>query len=167
MGIVIQSLGAASQVGHRPVEQIRKDFPILGTRLPNGRPLVYLDNAATTQKPFPVLEAERGFYERMNANVHRGIHSLAEAATAAYEQAREKLQVFINARDRSEIVFTHSCTESINLVAHSWGRKFLKSGDEILLSEMEHHSNLIPWQLLAADLGLTLRFIPFDSGGRR
>jgi len=125
--------------------------------------LIYFDNAATTQKPQMVLDALLNYYQHQNANVHRAIHQLGERATIAYENSRKKVSQFINSRSTREIVFTRGTTEAINLVAHSWGRKFIKAGDEILLSEMEHHSNLIPWQLLAKERGAVLRFIPYSK----
>jgi cysteine desulfurase/selenocysteine lyase len=147
------------------VSEIRKDFPILERRV-HGRPLVYLDNAATTQKPRQVIDALVHYYEHYNANIHRGLHSLAEEATLAYESAREKAGRFINAEHpREEIIFTRNTTESINLVANAWGRKSLKPGDEIVFSAMEHHSNLIPWQLIAMATGAKLRFIEIDDTG--
>lgn len=154
----------AARVGKRSVASIRRDFPILA-RTFAGRPLVYLDNAATTQKPASVIRALQDYYRRSNANVHRALYALAEEATAAYEQARRRVQSFLGARSPSEIVFTRGATEAINLVAHSWGRENIAAGDEILLSEMEHHSNLVPWQLLAAEKGARLRFLPFDERG--
>ncbi|HUV06177.1 MAG TPA: cysteine desulfurase [Spirochaetia bacterium] len=147
-----------------PGESIRKDFPIL-KRAFWGKALAYLDNAATTQKPYQVLHAIYEQYAWSNANVHRAIHRLGEEATAAYEESRKAAQMFINARLPSEIIFTRGTTESVNLVASSWGRKHLRPGEEILLTEMEHHSNLIPWQLLARDLGCTLRFLPITETG--
>lgn len=155
---------AAARVGKRAVASIRRDFPIL-SRTFRGKPLVYLDNAATTQKPAAVINALREYYRQSNANVHRALYALAEEATAAYEAARTKVQRFLGARSPREIVFTRGTTEAINLVAQSWGRANLKAGDEILLTEMEHHSNLVPWQLLAAEKGLRLRFVPFDARG--
>jgi len=152
------------RVGDRTVDSIRGDFPIL-TRRFHGKPLVYLDNAATSQKPVRVLDALRAYYEESNANVHRALYSLAEEATAAYEESRRRLAAFLGARSAREIVFTRGTTEAINLVAQSWGRANLKPGDEILLSEMEHHSNLVPWQLIAAEKGARLRFVPFDGRG--
>ena len=143
---------------------VRKDFPILD-RLIGDRPLVYLDNAATTQKPRQVIEAITEYYEHHNANVHRGIHVLAEEATAAFEAARARIAEFVGAPSKREIVFTRGTTESINLVAHGWGRAFLGAGDEIVLSELEHHSNLVPWQLLAAATGAELRYIPVTEEG--
>lgn len=154
------------RVGMKSVAEIRADFPILN-RIPTGRkrPIAYLDNAATTQKPRAVIEAITHYYENTNANVHRALYRLGEEATAAYEGARRKVQGFINAEKPSEIIYTHGTTEAINLVAHSWGRANIHEGDEILLSEMEHHSNLIPWQMLASERGAKLKFIPFREDG--
>ncbi|MBI4991342.1 cysteine desulfurase [Candidatus Gottesmanbacteria bacterium] len=146
------------------VSKIREDFPIL-KRLINGKPLVYLDNAATTQKPQAVIDALVDYYSNHNANIHRGIHTLAEEATAMYEKARERVAKFIGAKGAQEIIFVRNATEAINLVAYSWGRAFLKKGDEIILSESEHHSNLIPWQLVAKEKGVNLRFIPINAEG--
>ena len=140
-------------------ESLRADFPILHQKV-HGHPLIYFDNAATSQKPRAVLDALRNYYERDNANVHRGIHELSNRATAAFEAARARTAKFINARTADEIVFTRGTTESINLVAHSWGSKNLKPGDGILLTEMEHHSNLVPWQLLAERTGAKLVYLP-------
>ena len=147
------------------VESTRRDFPIL-ERSVHGRPLVYLDNAATTQKPRAVIDALVHYYENYNANIHRGIHALSEEATARYEEARLKVARFIGAPAAETIVFTRNTTESINLVAHAWGRKHLRAGDEVLLTVMEHHSNLIPWQLLVRDTGAKLRFVDIDDEGR-
>jgi cysteine desulfurase/selenocysteine lyase len=141
------------------MESLRKDFPILDQQV-HGHPLVYLDNAATSQKPRAVIEALSRFYENDNANVHRGIHELSRRATVAFEGARERAGRFINARQASEIIFTRGTTESINLLANTWGVKNLKSGDTILLTEMEHHSNIVPWQLLAARTGAQLAYLP-------
>jgi len=138
---------------------LRKDFPILDQKV-HGKPLIYFDNAATSQKPRAVLDALRYYYERDNANVHRGIHELSNRATTAYEAARARAAKFINARSADEIVFTRGTTEAINLVANSWGAKNLKPGDVILLTEMEHHSNLVPWQLLAQRTGAKLAYVP-------
>ena len=143
---------------------VRKDFPIL-ERTMAGKPLVYLDSAVTSQKPRQVIEALSDFYEKHNANVHRGIYPLGEEATAAYEGAREKLAAFLGAPDPNSIVFTRGTTESINLVAHGWGRKFLREGDEIVLTEMEHHSNIVPWQLCARDTGAVLKYTPITDEG--
>src|SRR3989449_8859414 len=140
-------------------ESLRADFPILHQKV-HGHPLIYFDNAATSQKPRVVLDALRNYYERDNANVHRGIHELSNRATAAFEAARARSAKFINARTADEIVFTRGTTESINLVAHSWGGKNLMPGDQILLTEMEHHSNLVPWQLLAERTGAKLVYLP-------
>jgi cysteine desulfurase/selenocysteine lyase len=148
------------------VDDIREDFPILKRQL-RGKPLVYLDNAATSQKPRQVIDSLVHYYEHYNANIHRGLHTLAEEATAAYEAARGKVGRFINAADPDhEIVFTRNTTESINLVANAWGRKFLKPGDEILFTAMEHHSNLVPWQLIALGTGAKVRFIEIDDDGK-
>lgn len=146
-------------------EDLRKDFPILDRTNKNGISLVYLDSTATTQKPLKVIDSMDDFYKRSNANIHRGIHFLAEEATAAFEDARLKSTRFINAASEKEIVFTRNATESINLVAYSWGRKFLHSGDMIVLTEMEHHANLVPWQMLAEERDLRLEFIPVTDDG--
>lgn len=137
---------------------VRADFPILHQEV-NEQPLVYLDNAATSQKPTQVLNALRDYYEQYNSNVHRGVHTLSAKATDAYEGSRDKIAAFINAASRQEIVFTRNATEAINLVTYSWGTSNLKTGDEIILSVMEHHSNLIPWQLLAQKTGAVLKFV--------
>ena len=147
------------------VEAIRRDFPIL-SRTVHGRPLVYLDNAATTQKPQAVVDALVHYYQNYNANIHRGLHALSEEATARYEEVRVKVAHFVNAPGYENIVFTRNATEAINLVAHGWGRRYLKAGDEIVLTVMEHHSNLIPWQLLAKATGARLRFVDIDDEGR-
>ena len=144
---------------------LRSDFPIL-TRKVHGKPLVYLDNAATTQKPLSVIEAEARYYKETNANIHRGIHTLSEEATSQYEGARKKIAAFIRAPAPESIVFTRGATEAINLVAFSWGRKNLKAGDEILLTAVEHHSNLIPWQMAAQATGAKLQFIPVLPDGQ-
>lgn len=138
---------------------LRKDFPILDQTV-HGHPLVYFDNAATAQKPRAVIDALVRYYEHDNANVHRGIHELSNRATAAFEAARERVAKFIGARSHEEIIYTRGTTEGINLVAQAWGNKFIKSGDVILLTEMEHHSNIVPWQLLAERTGAKLRFLP-------
>jgi cysteine desulfurase / selenocysteine lyase len=147
------------------VNKIREDFPILHDEIRPGVPLVYLDSTATAQKPTSVVEAMNNYYRHSNANIHRGIHKLAEEATAQYESARHKIARFINARSDAEIIFTRNTTESINLVAFSWGRSQLAAGDVILLTEMEHHSNLVPWQILAAEKQLNLEFIPVTPDG--
>jgi cysteine desulfurase/selenocysteine lyase len=140
----------------------RADFPILAEKV-HGQPLIYFDNAATTQKPRTVLDALRHYYEHGNANVHRGIHELSNRATAAFEAARARAAKFINARTADEIVFTRGTTESINLVASAWGSSHIKPGDKILLTEMEHHSNIVPWQLLAERTGAQLLFLPISG----
>jgi cysteine desulfurase/selenocysteine lyase len=142
----------------------RTDFPILKTKV-QGKPLVYLDNAATTQKPQTVIDAERDYYSNYNANVHRGVHSLSQRATDAYENARGKVQQLINAASPNEIIFVRGTTEAINLVAQSYGRSRLQAGDEIILSHMEHHSNIVPWQMLCQQTGAKLRVIPVDDLG--
>jgi cysteine desulfurase/selenocysteine lyase len=146
------------------VERLRQDFPILGERV-RGRPLVYLDNAATSQKPRAVIEAVSRFYAADNANVHRGVHTLSERATVAYEGVRERVARFLNAASPREIVFTRGTTEAINLIAHSWGATSLRPGDEILVTAMEHHSNLVPWQLLAGRTGAVVRAVPITNTG--
>src|SRR5713101_5222154 len=143
-------------------QSLRNDFPILDQKV-HGHPLLYFDNAATTQKPRAVIDALRHYYERNNANVHRGIHELSNRATAAFEAARARAAKFINARSPEEIVFTRGTTEGVNLVAHSWGTKNLRPGDKILLTEMEHHSNLVPWQLLGDHTGAKLVYVPVSG----
>src|SRR5437016_13655559 len=143
-------------------ESVRADFPILHQKV-HGQPLIYFDNAATSQKPRMVLDALRNYYERDNANVHRGIHELSNRATAAFEAARTRAGKFINARSADEIVFTRGTTEGINLVAQAWGSKNIKAGDKILLTEMEHHSNIVPWQLLAERTGAQLIYFPITG----
>ncbi|TMB67129.1 MAG: cysteine desulfurase [Chloroflexi bacterium] len=140
------------------IQSIRKDFPILERQV-YGKPLVYLDNAATSQKPRQVIDALVNYYENYNANIHRAVHCLGEEATAAYEEARAKVAKFINAPSPESIIFTRNTTEAINLVMYTWGRANVREGDEILLTQMEHHSNLIPWQRLAAEKGATVRYI--------
>ena len=146
-------------------EAIRKDFPILGRTI-QGKPLIYLDSAATSQKPHQVIERITTYYERSNANVHRSVHALGEEATALYEDARDTVCRFIHASCREGIIFTRGTTEAINLVAYSWGRAHVREGDEILLTEMEHHSNLIPWQLLAQEKRARLVFLEIGEDGR-
>ena len=143
----------------------REDFPLLSREV-HGRPLVYLDNAATTQKPRAVLEAMDEFYTTCNANVHRGIHTLSQEATALHEAARERVCSFLNARSTAEIVFTRGTTESLNLVAASFSQAFLREGDEVIVTVMEHHSNIVPWQLARERWGFTLRVVPMDDEGR-
>ena len=146
------------------VERVRKDFPIL-ERTAHGKPLVYLDSANTSQKPRQVIDAITDYYERHNANLYRAVYELAEEATAAFEEARARLARFIGAPDPSCIVFNRGTTESVNLVAHGFGRKFVREGDEILLSELEHHSNIVPWQLCAETTGARIRYIPLGDVG--
>ena len=140
--------------------QVRADFPILERELRPGTKLIYLDSTATAQKPQVVIDAMDRYYAKSNANIHRGVHTLAEAATALHENARQKIADFIGAKTAAEVIFTRNATEAINLVMFTWGRKFLKSGDLILLTEMEHHSNLVPWQMLAAEKDLKIQYIP-------
>lgn len=147
------------------IHSSKADFPVLQREIRPGIPLTYLDSAATSQKPAQVIQAMSHYYQYYNANIHRGVHTLAEEATAAYELARKKIAAFVHAGKSAEIIFTRNATESINLVAHSWGRSNLKKGDVILLTEMEHHSNLVPWQMLAAEKELQLEFVPVDSDG--
>ena len=142
--------------------RVRADFPILDQEV-NGNPLIYLDNAATSQKPLAVLNSLLNYYQKDNANVHRGAHTLSTRATEAYEGARDKVAQFINARSRQEIVYTRNATEAINLVAYSWGLNFLKEGDEIITSVMEHHSNLVPWRMIAEKTGAIIKYVELDE----
>lgn len=144
---------------------IRADFPILRREVHPGVPLIYLDSTATSQKPESVILAMDDYYRNHNGNIHRGVHTLAEEATRAYEEARIRITHFINAKKSREVIFTRNTTESINLVAQTWGRKNLKTGDLVILTEMEHHSNLVPWQMLSSEIGLRLEFIPVDDNG--
>jgi cysteine desulfurase / selenocysteine lyase len=146
------------------VEAVRSDFPILGRQI-HGKPLVYLDSAATSQKPAVVIDSMDDYYRRYNANPHRGVYTISEEATAAYESARHRLATFINAASTKEVIFTRNTTEAINLVRYSWGRANVRPGDRILLTEMEHHSNLVPWQLLAQEVGARLEFLCIDDDG--
>jgi cysteine desulfurase/selenocysteine lyase len=157
--MIVETVKPSKSVKQIDWEKLRADFPILDQEV-HGHPLIYFDNAATSQKPRAVIDALVNYYERDNANVHRGIHELSNRATAAFEAARTRTARFINARSADEIVFTRGTTESINLVANSWGNKNLKPGDTILLTEMEHHSNLVPWQLLAERTGAKLVYLP-------
>ena len=147
------------------INEIRKDFPILQRETAKGVPLVYLDSTATSQKPLAVIEAMDSYYRRSNANIHRGVHTLAEEATAMYEAAREKIAKFINAPSARQIIYTRNTTESINLVAYSWARANLKAGDLVIVTEMEHHSNIVPWHMLAAERGIRLEFISVTDDG--
>ena len=146
------------------VARLREDFPVLHQQV-NGKPLVYLDNAATAQKPAAVIEAISRYYREDNSNVHRGVHTLSERATAAYEGARETMRAFLNAASTKEIIFTRGTTEAINLVAQAWGRANLGPGDEVLITHMEHHSNIVPWQLVCEQTGATLRVAPINARG--
>jgi cysteine desulfurase/selenocysteine lyase len=146
------------------IDAWRKEFPILHQQI-GSYPLVYLDNAATTQKPSVVIESIDSYYKSYNANIHRGAHYLAHKATEAFENTRIKIQHFLNARNSAEIIFTSGTTQSINLIAQSWGRKNLQSGDEIILSEMDHHSNIVPWQMIAEERDAVIRVIPVTDAG--
>jgi len=143
---------------------IRKDFPLINQVI-DGKPIIYLDSAATTQKPQIVIDSLVEYYSEYNANIHRGIYHIADKSTSEFEAVRERVNSFINSKDRAEIIFTKGTTESINLVAYSWGQKFLKEGDEILITEMEHHSNNVPWQLVARATGAVLKYIPVNVDG--
>ncbi len=168
MTLAVARMPAVSRGGNNirllDTDTIRKDFPLLSRKV-RGKPLTYLDNAATSQKPQAVINKITEFYQQYNANVHRAIYAIGEQATLEYESAREKVARFINAWDTNSVVFTKGTTESINLVAYSWGRHNLGPGDEILITEMEHHSNIIPWQLAARATGATLRYIPIRQNG--
>jgi cysteine desulfurase / selenocysteine lyase len=146
------------------VAQVRADFPILATKI-NQQPLIYFDNAATTQKPAAVLAALQHYYAADNANIHRGVHTLSQRATAAFEGARDKVRDFLNARESAEIIFTRGTTEAINLVAQSYARSTLRAGDEILIGEAEHHANIVPWQILGQQLGTVLKVVPVNDAG--
>ncbi|MDM8175745.1 aminotransferase class V-fold PLP-dependent enzyme [Olivibacter sp. 47] len=149
---------------HYDIHSIRADFPILKTKV-NGYPLVYLDNGATTQKPQSVINAITDYYTQINSNVHRGVHHLSQLATDAYEVTRRKLSEFINAAQDYEVILTNGTTHSINLVAHCYGKQFVKEGDEIIISAMEHHSNIVPWQMLCEEQGAKLRVVPINDEG--
>src|SRR5438874_10227126 len=155
----MQTLAPLPSFAAGEIEKIRADFPVLHQKV-HGHPLIYFDNAATSQKPRAVIQALVSYYERDNANVHRGIHELSNRATTAFEASRARAAAFINARTSDEIIFTRGTTEGINLVAAAWGSKNIKRGDKILLTEMEHHSNIVPWQLLAERTGAQLLFFP-------
>jgi cysteine desulfurase/selenocysteine lyase len=163
-------MSAASQVGGQAgrnlydVHEVRKDFPILHQEV-NGHPLVYLDNGATSQKPQSVIDAVRHYYEHDNANVHRGVHTLSERATNDYEASRDTAQRFVNAKDRREVILVRGTTDGINLVAQAYGRPLLAEGDEIIISTMEHHSNIVPWQMLAGQTGAVVKVIPVSDEG--
>ena len=147
------------------VDKIRRDFPTLKREVNSGASLVYLDNAATSQRPVQVMAQLTRFYRDHNSNIHRGVHTLSVEATEMFEDARSKVARFVNAQDSREIIFTRGTTESINLVVNSWGRKFLKPGDEVVISELEHHSNIVPWQMLRDSIGIELRYIPMLDNG--
>src|SRR5690242_16050533 len=146
------------------VERVREDFPVLKQTI-HGKPLVYLDSAATAQKPFAVIDAIRKFHEVDCANIHRGVHELSQRSTAAYEETRVKAKKFLNARSKNEIVFVRGTTEGINLVSSAWGRQNVKKGDEIIISALEHHSNIVPWQMLCEEKEASLRVIPMNDRG--
>ena len=146
------------------IEKIRKDFPILQTKV-YGHPLVYLDNAATTQKPLSVIRAMDDYYKEYNSNVHRGVHFLSQKATDAFEVVRRKVQAYINAKHEYEVIFTKGTTEGINLVASSFGKRFVNAGDSVIISSLEHHSNIVPWQMMCEERGATLKVIPINSKG--
>ena len=146
------------------VQKIRKDFPILCSKV-NGKPLVYFDNAATSQKPWQVIKAIEHYYTDLNSNVHRGVHHLSQKATDAFEASRKKVADFINAAHDYEVIFTKGTTEAINLVAHSYGKQFVQPGDVIIISALEHHSNIVPWQLLCEDRKAELKVIPINEKG--
>ncbi len=155
---------ASAEISALDVSKVRSEFPILHQQV-NGKPLIYFDNAATNQKPRRVIEALTSYYEGYNANIHRGIHTLAEKATRAYEETREEMRAFINAQHTEEIIFTRGVTESINLVASSFGRAFLNEGDEVIISGLEHHSNIVPWQMICDERKAKLRVIPITDIG--
>ena len=161
----VSATAASDRAASLDVARVRADFPILSQTTRSGHPLAYLDNAATTQKPRQVIEAVTRFYTSGNANIHRGVYELSERATAAFEGARERVARFIGAASPAEIVFTRSATEAINLVAQSWGRNTLRPGDEVLVTAMEHHSNLVPWQLVCEQTGARLRAVPITARG--
>jgi len=161
----LEDLKSPSFQNEFDVQRIREDFPQLLETKVNGKPLIYLDNAATTLKPISVVEAVSQYYQYETANIHRGVHFLSEKGTTLYENTRTQIQEFIGAADRAEVLFTRGTTESINLVANSYGRAFLKKGDEIIISEMEHHSNIVPWQILCEEKGCQLKIIPMNDDG--
>lgn len=158
------SVNTVSSPAGLNISKIREQFPVLHQEV-NGHPLVYFDNAATTQKPQQVLDALNNYYKSMNANIHRGVHTLADRATQAFEDTRESIRSFINAAEREEVIFTKGTTDGINLIASSWGSANIKPGDEVLISTMEHHSNIVPWQMLCEQKGATLKVIPVDENG--
>src|SRR5215468_2535298 len=158
------NVSLATQAAVFDAERVRRDFPILQTRV-NGHPLVYLDSAASSQRPWPVLRAVEDYETHSHANVHRGVHALSQAATAAFEGARERVRRFVNAASTREIIFTRGTTEAINLVAQAYARPRLGPGDEILISALEHHANIVPWQMVCEQTGCTLRVAPINRRG--
>src|SRR6202012_4541033 len=164
LGLRRADMNIAKPIGTYDVNRIRADFPILAMQI-YGKPLVYLDNAASAQKPQAVLDRINHAYEAEYANVHRGLHFLANAATEAYEGARDKIRAFLNAERREEIIFTRNATEAINLVAYTFGKERIKAGDEIVLSIMEHHSNMVPWHFLRERYGAVIKWAPVDDEG--
>ncbi|HEX6623998.1 MAG TPA: cysteine desulfurase [Pyrinomonadaceae bacterium] len=161
---IINEAPATTDAGRFDVERVRADFPVLAQTV-NGKPLVYLDNAASAQVPRIVIERGAKYLQEEHSNIHRGVHYLSQRATTAYENAREKVRRFINARESRECIFVRGCTEGINLVAAAYGRKFVSAGDEVIVSEMEHHSNIVPWQMLCEEKGARLRVIPMNDRG--
>ena len=160
----VTSIDEAPPVNGWDVERIRADFPVLRQTV-NGKPLVYLDNAASSQVPQVVIERGSMYLEQEHSNIHRGVHYLSQKATTAYEGARETVKRFINAREAKECIFVRGATEGINLVMHGYGRKFIEAGDEIIISAMEHHANIVPWQMLCEEKGARLRVIPMNDAG--
>ena len=156
--------GTTAAIGAFDVERIRADFPILKLQI-DGKPLVYLDNAASSQMPQPVIDRLVRYQTSEHANIHRAVHYLSETATAEYDAARRKLQRFINAPEEREVIFTSGTTDAINLVMHGYGRKFIKAGDEIILTTLEHHSNIVPWQMLAEETAAKIRVVPINDAG--
>src|SRR5689334_23724280 len=155
---------AVKEMSTWDIEKIRQDFPVLSQTV-NGKPLVYLDNAASSQVPQVVIDRGTKYLREEHSNVHRGVHYLSQTATTAYEAAREKVKRFINAKESAECIFVRGCTEGVNLVAYSYGKAFINEGDEILISQMEHHSNIIPWQVVAEERGAKIRVIPMNERG--
>ena len=155
---------AVKEMSNFDVHKIRQDFPVLAQTV-NGKPLVYLDNAASSQVTNLVIERGAEYLKKEHSNVHRGVHYLSQKATTAYEAAREKVRKFINATEAKECIFVRGCTEGVNLVASSYGHKFINEGDEILISQMEHHSNIVPWQMIAGERGAIIRVIPMNEAG--
>ena len=147
------------------LENIRKDFPVLARKVRDEKDLVYLDNAATTQKPIHVIDAISDYYKNHNSNIHRAVHALAEESTEAFEAVRDKIAKFLHIKDRQEIIFVRGTTEAINLVSYSWGRENVKKGDIVVTTEYEHHSNIVPWQLLAQEVGAEIKYIDIDENG--